>query len=84
MFTLGGFFLGLLIMIASFLILKHADRVGLSVGDLNTLLGFQGAAWLSWRLASLLGLLIGFLVLTGLLQEFIAITFGGFFRFGIG
>jgi len=80
MFTFGGFILGLLIMTISFFLVRFGNQIEIRVGNIANLLGFYGSNydWLNWKTIGVVGIIIGFLVAFGFLQEFFALTLGQF------
>lgn len=70
-------------MVGSFFIVLRANQIEQSVGDLGYMLGFYNSSWLNWKTVGIFGIIVGFLIAFGLLQEFFAITIGRLFQPGI-
>lgn len=80
--SIGGFFIGIIIMAIGFAAVRYTDWFLRNFGDLGEAFGAFNASWLSWKVAGLLLLLIGFLVAFGLVQLFFNATIGRLFTFG--
>ena len=82
MITFAGFFIGLIMMVAGFLIIWKTSYMLQWFGDISTLFGAVGARWLSWKIVGVIFLFLGFMIAFGLFQSFFALTLGRLFTIG--
>lgn len=75
MFTIGGFFLGLLFLAVGFFMVWKAARLRQWVGDLTIIFD---VSWLDWPLLGIIVMAFGGLLITGLMQTILLLIFGGF------
>lgn len=80
--SFGGFILGLLILAAGFVMVWRTNWFVQNFGDLGAMLGIQGTSYGVWKVAGMLLMVFGFLMMTGLLTLFLEITVGRLFIFG--
>lgn len=80
--SIGGFILGLILMVAGFFMVWRTNIFLTSFGDISELFGATGASWLSWKIVGMILMVIGFLVAFGLLSLFFQLTIGRLFQFG--
>ena len=69
-------------MTVSFLMVWKTDWFYRNLGDISELFGAIGLPWLSWKIAGILGLAIGFFVALGIFETIISLTIGRLFTFG--
>ena len=82
MITFAGFFFGAIMMAAGFMMVWKTHWFRNNLGDISELFGAFGLPWLSWKIAGILGLAIGFFVAFGIFETIIGLTIGRLFTFG--
>lgn len=81
--SLGGFFIGLVMMAAGFLMVWKTQIFIQLFGDLGVAFGAVGAPWMSWKLFGVVLLLLGFLIGFGLFETMFSATLGRLFFVGL-
>lgn len=75
----GRLLIGILMMVAGFLMVRKTDMLLRYFGDISEVFGAVNARWLSWKLFGVAMIIIGFLIGTGLLQALFLLTIGRLF-----
>jgi hypothetical protein len=73
--------LGMIIMAVGFFTVVRTDIFLQSFGDLGEMFGIPNASWMSWKMAGILLMFVGFMIAFGLLQLFFRATIGQLFLF---
>jgi hypothetical protein len=76
--SVGGFLLGLIMMVLGFLMVRRTDAFLEYFGDVGEAIGSTDR-WSSWKVIGIICMLLGFLVAFGLLELLFHKTFGRFF-----
>lgn len=82
--SLGMFMLGAVIMATGILAVWKTTFFVTNFGDLGEMLGFMGVQWLSWKVAGVFLIILGFLLAFNLLGLFFNVIFGQLFYLGGG
>lgn len=80
--SFGLFLVGLILLALGFVMVWKTNLFLQWFGDLGQMLGFINAGWMSWKVAGILFMLLGFLLVTNLLPIFFQALFGRLFFLG--
>lgn len=80
---IGSFLLGLVFLVAGFLMLWRTRIFREFVGDLATVLGSPERTWLDWKLLGVIFMFVGMLLIFGILPRLLSRIVGNISHVGL-